>query len=58
MKCQTQTMTSRGSPICMCTGTDEDAVIEVVAKHNNEQRQEIKSQYKQMYGEVYMLNYS
>jgi hypothetical protein len=33
-------------------GTDENAVVEVIASHTNEQRQEIKDKYKTMYGKV------
>lgn len=32
-------------------GTDEDTIVQVVAEHNNEQRQEIKAQYKTLFGE-------
>lgn len=33
-------------------GTDENAVVEVIASHTNEQRQAIKDKYKTMYGKV------
>ncbi|CAL8135319.1 unnamed protein product [Orchesella dallaii] len=31
-------------------GTDENVIVEVIASHTNEQRQEIKDKYKTMYG--------
>lgn len=34
------------------TGTDERRIIQVLASHNNDQRQEISNMYKQMYGRV------
>lgn len=33
-------------------GTDEDAVIEIITKRSNEQRQQIASVFKTMYGKV------
>lgn len=34
-------------------GTDENAIIEVLAGHINYERQEIKKMYKTMFGQVY-----
>lgn len=34
-------------------GTDENAIIEVLAGHINNERQEIKKMYKTMFGQVY-----
>lgn len=33
-------------------GTDEDAVIEIITKRSNEQRRQIASRFKTMYGKV------
>ena len=33
-------------------GTDEKAIIEVIRSHSNEQRQQIKTMFKTMYGKV------
>lgn len=33
-------------------GTDENAIVQVIASHTNQQRQEIKEKYKTMYGKV------
>lgn len=35
-------------------GTDEDAVIEAITRHDNDQRQKIKEQYKVMFGKDLM----
>ncbi len=34
------------------SGTDEDAIVKIVADHTNKQRQEIKAVYKTMFGRV------
>lgn len=33
-------------------GTDEKAIIQVLANRNNQQRQQIESQFKTLYGKV------
>lgn len=33
-------------------GTDEDAVIEIITKRSNEQRRQIATRFKTMYGKV------
>ena len=33
-------------------GTDEEPIIEILSSHTNEQRQAIKDQFKQAYGQV------
>lgn len=33
-------------------GTDEDAIIEIITKRSNEQRRQIATQFKTMYGQV------
>lgn len=38
--------------IIMSAGTDEEAVIRLLVKHNNYQRQEIAYAYKRVYGKV------
>ena len=38
--------------VCIFTGTDEKAIIEVIRSHSNEQRQQIKIMFKTMYGKV------
>lgn len=37
-------------------GTDEQAIIDVVANRSNDQRQQIKSAFKTMYGKVKWLD--
>ena len=40
-------------------GTDEEAIVAVLSKRTNTQRQEIKTMFKTMYGKVHVtLNYS
>ena len=44
---------------CVCytyTGTDEKAIINIVAYRSNEQRQQIKLKFKSIHGRVYMYN--
>lgn len=36
-------------------GTDEDAIIEIITKRSNEQRRQIASRFKTMYGKVVTL---
>ena len=38
--------------LCVCAGTDEAAIIQIMASHSNEQRREIEKQFKTMYGRV------
>lgn len=35
-------------------GTDEQAIVDVVASRSNDQRQKIKAAFKTMYGKVYI----
>lgn len=40
-------------------GTDEDAIIKIIALHTNKQRQDIKLKYRTMFGRVCIIcNYS
>lgn len=38
--------------ICLLSGVDEDVIVAVLAKRNNEQRQKIKTVYEASVGKV------